>query len=318
MNKKIYVLSCCENGGIYGFHLENNILRQTEFVPADRPMYAVISNGRLYAILKQPFENSKNSGIISYQINENGQLSDPSSLLSTLGEGGCHLCVNKEQIYAVNYSSGSVIKLPDKKVVHKGCSIDKDRQEAAHTHYVTVSPDQKYILVTDLGLDKIMIYDSELNLRSETNTVPGAGPRHLAFSEDKEYCYCVNELNSTITVYRYSEGRLTLLNSYKTLPENSTCINYPAAIRVSEGYVYVSNRGHNSISCFQVKGSLLELKSNWDCGGDFPRDFNITDKFLICANERDNSVTVFWIKSHTELELVQKISVEKALCVVAD
>ena len=154
MNKKIYVSSCCENGGIYVFDIKNNQLEQTQFIPVDRPMYTVIDNSKLYAILRAPFTDNENSGVISFDIDENGNLYNRKDISSTLGECGCHLYVENDDIYVTNYISGNIIKCPDKLVQHKDENVIKE----AHTHFVGITPDHKYLLVTDLGLDKIFIY----------------------------------------------------------------------------------------------------------------------------------------------------------------
>lgn len=313
MNKQIYVSSCCEDGGIYVFDKENSQLKQTQFMPVDRPMYSVIDNNKLYVILRAPFEDNQNSGVISFDIDENGHLCNRKDISSTLGECGCHLYVSDDDIYVTNYISGNIIKCPDKLVQHK----DEKGSKEPHTHFVGKTPDGKYLLVTDLGLDKIFIYDKELNLQNSVDLNNGAGPRHLTFSDDGKICYCINELNSTVSVLEYSDGNLNLLESYSTLPQNFNNESYAAAIRVHNGYVYVSNRGHNSIACFKIIGNTLKLESITSCEGDFPRDINICENMLFSANQKDGTLTVFEIENNINLKLVQKIQIPSALCITS-
>lgn len=312
---KVYISSCCPEGGIYCFSLDAETLCQVGFVSINRPMYTVKDKDRLYAVLRAPFSDSDDSGIVSYKINADGTLTDQSETVSTKGKVGCHLLVDGDDVYATNYISGSVIKLPDNLVVHQGSSIHKTRQESAHTHFVTKTPDNKYLLVTDLGMDKIVVYDKNLNKVHAVDTPKGAGPRHLAFSHDGSLLYCVNELTSSVSVYAYFDGTLKLKNTYSTLPVNFCGENTAAAIRCTEKYVYVSNRGHNSIACFLVNGDCLELKAVCDCCGDSPRDFALSGDLLLCANENDGSVTVFRLEHHTNFKLLQKIPIKNALCI---
>mgnify|MGYP003304206205 CR=1 FL=1 len=191
----------------------------------------------------------------------------------------------------------------------------KTKKKEPHTHFVDKTPDDKYLLVTDLGLDKIFIYDKDLNLHNSVSLNKGAGPRHLAFSDDGKICYCINELNSTVSVLEYSDGILTLLDSYSTLPENYCGENAAAAIRVHNGYVFVSNRGHNSIACFKISGKTLKLVNVTSCEGDFPRDINIYENLLFSANQKDGTLTVFEIENNINLNLLQTIQIPNALCI---
>lgn len=311
MNKKFYISSRSNDGGIYVYDLENSQLSQTQFIPVENPMYTVVNNNKLYVILRAPFDNNQNSGIVSFNIDENGHLFNKKNISSTLGECGCHLYVSEDDIYVANYISGNIIKCPDKLVQHK----DEIKTKVPHTHFVGKTPDDKYLLVTDLGLDKIFIYDKDLNLHKTVSLSNGAGPRHLSFSDDGKLCYCVNELNSTVSVLEYFDGTLKLLNSYSSLPDEYEGENYAAAIRVHRGYVYVSNRGHNSIACFKISGKKLKLESITSCEGDFPRDINIYENMLFSANQKDGSVTVFEIENNINLKLIQKINIPDALCI---
>ncbi len=277
-------------------------------------MYTVINNNRLYAILRAPFENSNDSGILSFEIGESGSLSEPSEIISTKGRVACHLCVDGENVYAVNYVSGSVCLLPDTLKIHNGSSIHETRQESAHTHFISLSPDNEYLLVTDLGMDKIFVYDKKLKLIGSVDAIPGVGPRHLEFSQDGDYVYCANELSSSVSVYGYENGTLTRLGDYPALPDDFRGESTAAAIRRAGSYLYMSNRGHNSITCFEIKGDKLERKSITDCGGKSPRDFIIFDNLLICTNETDGTVCVFEVKNNTELLLKQTVSIKNALC----
>ena len=95
------------------------------------------------------------------------------------------------------------------------------RQDTAHTHFVNLSPDKKYLLCCDLGLDSIYTYDFDLNVKSVAKVESGEGARHLAYSSDGKYVYCVNELGSSLSVFKYDNGNLNLCNTYSCILENT-------------------------------------------------------------------------------------------------
>lgn len=311
----IYILSCVKNGGLYRYTLNQN--DELEFIDKtvlDRPMYAVRENQTLYVLLREPFEISDESGLVSFGI-RNGELKYKSDVISTKGVVCCHLCVNDGAVYAANYISGSIIKMPDRLVLHNGRSVNLERQTSPHAHFAGATPDGKYICAVDLGIDKIIIYNKQLNFVSEVLLKAGNGPRHIAFSDNGRYAYCANELSSTVTVLSYEDGKMQVVNEYSTLPDGYHGNNAPAAVRYHKGYVYVSNRGHNSIACLKADDNRLALTDIVDCGGASPRDFNISGERLICANEDSDNVTVFALNGGS-LKKLSEISLEKPLCVV--
>lgn len=311
----LYISSCKSDGGIYLCSFEDDRLSIVSKTELDRPMYTITDGNKLYALLRAPFSDSDSSGILSFEISENGELTQKSDIMPTNGVIGCHLCRAFDSLYAANYISGSVTKLGEKTVTHIGGSVHPTRQEAAHTHFISLTPDGKYLFAIDLGGDIIKVYDKDLNEVSHVNAPKGSGPRHIAFSEDGKYAYCSDELSSSVSVYKYSDGVFSYICSKAALPCDFNGENTSAAIRFYDGYVYVSNRGHDSVSCFKADGDNLTLESITPCCGKSPRDMNIKDNILICTNEADDTVTVFEIISHTKLNHIQTISVPAPLCV---
>ena len=310
----VFVSSCHEQGGIHCFSLTDTGLVPVGFTPMDRPMYTIAEGDRLYALLRAPFPDSEHSGVLALRIGADGSLTPLESLCSTKGIVGCHLCRMNDATYVTNYVSGSVFKLPDTLITHSGSSVHPTRQTAAHTHFVTPTPDGRYLLVTDLGMDQILTYDTDLGLVDIAETTAGTGPRHLAFSADGTLCYCVNELSSTVTVYAYADGALTMLSEHAALPGDFTGESTAAAIRRTDRHLFVSNRGHDSITCFEMVDKTLQRCGIFDCGGQSPRDFIIVGDRLICTNEADGSVTLLDISNPAQGKLLQKLTIEKALC----
>ena len=207
----MYAASCVPDGGIYHYVYEDGEMRQISKTAADRPMYLALTDDRLYAVLREPFADSANSGVCCWNIDADGNLREQSEIVSTGGRCGCHLTVENGSIYVANYLSGSVAMLPGGTVVsHSGSGVDPVRQEAPHVHFVGLTPDRKWLLAVDLGLDAIFMYSPDLQTSKRVEMLSGHGCRHLAWSEDGQYCFCVNELASSLSVLRYTQDGLVL------------------------------------------------------------------------------------------------------------
>ncbi len=312
----IYIASCDQYGGIYRFGMDKTgKLTKPVFTQMDRPMYMVIKDGKMYILLRAPFEDNNESGLIVYDIDENGELINPSEIKSTKGEVACHLTVDEKNIYCVNYISWSVIRLPEEKIiVHEGKGINPKRQECAHTHFVGVTPDNKFIIVTDLGLDTIFIYDKNLNFKNKAQVPKGHGARHLIFSDDGKYCFVANELKSTVSLLEYNRGELKYIDTISCLPEGYSRETTASAIRFNEDCIYVSNRGLDSISVLKNQNGKLIYKDTYSCNGKFPRDFDIIGNYIICTNEKSNSITV--LDKNNFNVLYTENNIKSPICVV--
>jgi 6-phosphogluconolactonase len=189
------------------------------------------------------------------------------------------------------------------------------RQDAPHPHCVTVSPDDRFLLVCDLGTDRICVFfiHPETGQLSDphlfTNNRPGCGPRHVAFHPNGRWVYCINEIDSSIdrclwTATRFSDtpqGLLVNANfSIKTIAPNFPAAkNTAAELAISpDGYfLYASNRGEDSLVVFSIgtKDGNLTLVQRISCGGKTPRHFSLdpTAQWLICGNQDSANVVVF-------------------------
>ncbi len=307
MKQIFYIASCTEDGGIYRID-ENDIIAK---YPCDRPMYMIKSGDKLHAVLREMFSDGS-SGVVSFEIDGNGDLINMTEAESTNGVCGCHLCESDGEIYVVNYLSGNVTRVPDVTVTHTGCGINKKRQDVAHTHYVCESPDGKYVFVTDLGVDKIFVYDKELNEVSNVDMPSGHGPRHLAFYDEKTV-FCVNELMSTVSVLGYADGKLVLKDTFNALPEDYEGESIAAAIRCIGNTVYVSNRGHDSVSVMEYDGEALKLVKTVSTYGNGPRDIWVMDNVVICTNEKSNNVTFVSLETG---ELISEIKIDSPIAIL--
>jgi 6-phosphogluconolactonase len=241
--------------------------------------------------------------------------------------GPSHLAVDAtgRTLLAANYADGYVSAIPihadgtlgtPNNVQHAGKSVHPTRQDKPHVHSVTLSPDNRHVIVCDLGLDKIFSYAldpaaAKLSPAAApfVATEPGAGPRHFKFGTNGRHAYAINELGNTITSYDYdaARGALTPRQSVSTLPADFTGANTTAEIRVHPNgkFVYGSNRGHDSIAVFAVDvatGALspkpIEIVST---GGKIPRNFALSPdgKWLVCGHQDSEYLTLFRVDATT-------------------
>lgn len=313
--KDIYIAACGEGGGIYHYKTDGDQIVFCDKTEAHRPMYFAIEGNKFYTILRNP-SGDEFSGVVSFDIDSDGSLINKSDVVSTKGAAGCHLTVKDGNVFVANYISGSVIKLGGKLVTHKGQGVNLPRQNTAHCHFTGLTPDKKYILVCDLGLDTVFTYDLELNLVSKAQVPAGYGCRHIAFSDDGKIAYCINELVSSVTVFKYNDGVLSPLDTYKALPDDFKALNTAAAVRVDKGYLYCSNRGHNSIAVFKIDGEKLGEPEFFSCEGEGPRDININGNYLFSTNQQTNDVTVFRVESGKLMFIKTLGNLPDPLCVI--
>lgn len=305
--------------GIDTYHLtDDGSLSFFDRYPADRPMYFAYDGGRLFVLLRDPAGDGE-SAVLPLWVDAAGLPTDPSPSYPTHGREGCHLSVLDNVIYAANYSSGSIARIPldgssVTLVTHEGHGIDPARQEMPHPHFIAPMPGERYLAVCDLGLDRVFVYDRDLHPISEVQFPDGCGPRHLCYSPDGRYAYCANELSSTVSVLSCDgeHGMMEHLSQISTRSAgHADNANYPAAIRCDGTYVYVSNRGDDDVAVFRMDGDGSELShiANLPTGGAWPRDIWVAGDLLVCTNERSHSVTVFRMtEDRTDAVPVQEIT----------
>lgn len=204
--------------------------------------------------------------------------------------------------------------VPTERVQHTGSSINPDRQTAPHPHCVVVSPDNRHVLVCDLGLDKIFTYRLDPAAAALTpaeppfvTTEPGSGPRHLTFSADGRHVFMLSEMGGTLTAYRYEAdtGALHPLHTISTLPPDFRGENKSAAIRVHPNgrFLYASNRGPDNLAVltFDPSTERLSVVEIVPSGGAQPRDFALSPdaRWLLAAHQDSDNITVFRVDAST-------------------
>lgn len=300
----------------------------------------------LYAVNEiAEFEGKKTGAVTAFSIDPATGALRAINQQPSEGMHPCHLVVDSagKHVLVANYSSGTVAVLPVDAasgrlgkattiVQHMGSSVNAQRQEGPHAHSINLDAANRFAFAADLGIDKVLIYRFDANSGSLTANEPpaaalppGSGPRHFAFHGSGAFAFVNNELTSTVSAFRYdkSSGSLTLGQTLSTLPDGFQGDNSTAetVVHPNGRFVYVSNRGHDSIAifAFNPETGMLTARGHRLTGGKTPRNFNIdpTGTFLLAANQSTNDLTVFRIHPETgDLAATEsRLSVGSPVCV---
>ena len=313
--------------GIYAFDFDSESGQLTPTgVAAETPnpsWVAIHPNGKwVYAAN----ESGKQSTITAFSLDAKTARLTQLNQLPALGEDPCYLSFDKtgKFLFVANYTSGNVVVFPilaDGKLGEHTASVkdagtpgpNKERQGGPHAHWVQASGDNRFVFVSDLGLDAILIYRFDASKGTLTPGNPasaklaaGAGPRHVAFSPNGKFVYAVSELNSTVTAFSYDASNASFheLQITSTVPELFTGRNDTAEIAVDPTgkWLFASNRGHDSIAVFAIQpDGTLRRAGDYPTGGKEPRHFAIdpTGHFLLAENQNSNTINVFRIDLST-------------------
>ena len=270
--------------------------------------------------------NEMTAGAVSaYAINQaNGVLSFL-DIKPTNGQDTTHLSVQPsgQYLFAASYTSGnfqvfringdsSIGDMTDNfQSVGNGTGPNPDRQEGPHAHQILTDLDGNHVFGVDLGGDKVNVWNLDPGTGTlNENTVPlapiasGSGPRHMAFHPDRQHAYVLSELASSITVFDYDPVRAAFIwkQTISTLPPDFNGTNTTAEIRIhpSGRFLYNTNRGHNSVTMFEIDPDTGELEViGWESTrGEWPRGMNIdpSGTFLYAANQNTDNIAVFRIQ----------------------
>ncbi|MDD4869825.1 MAG: lactonase family protein [Kiritimatiellae bacterium] len=281
----------------------------------------------LYAIGEiSQFDGKKAGAVSAFKIDPTTGKLTLLNQVASKGTGPCHVFVDKTGKYALvaNYGGGSAAAFAIKEdgnlgestgfVQHEGSGPDQRRQKGPHAHSINLSPDNRFAVVADLGLDKVMIYkfDQDKGTLVPNNppfaaTPPAAGPRHFAFHPSSKFAYVINEMGNTVTAFSFDSdcGAFKEVQTISTLPAGFTNTSHTAEVQVhpSGKFVYGSNRGHDSIALFsvdQATGKLTYIETT-SVKGKIPRNFGIhpSGNWLIAANQDSNNIVVFKVDATT-------------------
>jgi 6-phosphogluconolactonase len=294
----------------------------------DPSFLAVHPNGKyLYAVNEiSTFNGGAGGAVSAFSIAAKTGALKFLNQVPTRGAGPCHVSLDKNGAYVLvaNYDGGSIASFPVHEdgslgtasgfVQHSGSGPNKERQEGPHAHWIGTSPDNRFALAVDLGLDQVIVYGFDSSkgtflpmLSGFAKLKPGAGPRHLAFHPNGKFAYVLSEMDSSVTVFSYQakNGAFSSLETIPALPRDYTGPKEAAEIAVdpSGRFLYTSNRGHDSIAIFEINPAKGTLKSLGQVltGGKTPRHFAIdpTGRYLLAENQESNNIVVFHIDPAT-------------------
>jgi 6-phosphogluconolactonase len=301
---------------------------------------AIHPNQRFLYAVSEAAEGS----VASYSMDRQSGKLTALNTVSSKGGGPCHINLDKTggTVAVANYNSGSVAAFPvaaDGRLgdasafdQHHGSSANPKRQKGPHAHSVVFSPDNRFLMSCDLGLDKVLIYRFDPGKGSLTandppfaSVKPGSGPRHFAFHPSARFAYAINEIASTVTAFAYDakRGALSELQTLSSLPEGGFEGNSTAEIEMhpSGKFLYGSNRGHNSIAVFAVdagKGTLALIQNASTQGGP-PRNFALdpSGQFLLAGNQQTDTIVLFRIDAQTGklTPTGDKVEIDAPVCI---
>lgn len=316
--------------GLYVFDLnreEGSFKLISEADAGPNPSYFCISKKKslIYAANEvMEFNGVRGGGVttLSYDA-KTGIVKKTKELLVPKG-GPCFISLSpgEDFLFMANYSSSSiaVLKLDAQGIperVTDTISFIKNEGKVSHPHMISFDPSGKRVYLTDLGLDRIVIYNFDVvsgRLKQIQNGIvnfpKGSGPRHFVFNTDGTKMYVICELNSTLSVFDVNKkGELTSIQSLSTLGEGFKGESFCADIHLGKGgqYLYGSNRGENTIVVFKVgSDGKLAQTGRTSCGGNWPRNFVIdpSGKFILVGNEKSGNISLFKIDDKTGVPLI--------------
>jgi 6-phosphogluconolactonase len=335
--------------GIYYSNLDPATFQLTPPVCAAEtrnPSYLAIDSAQrhVYAVNElKVYEHQPGGSLSAFEVDPGSHRLALLNTMPTMGTDPCHVVLNAAETHTFvsNFMSGSVCVFPlqpdgslapsSQFIQHTGASVNKARQNGPHAHALTFDRSNKRAFVPDLGIDKVIIYNTDFvrgtltpNEPSHFATEPGSGPRHCEFSEDGRFCYLINELSSTISVLQYDadRGRLAFLQQISTTPESFHGHNTCADIHILPRgeYLYGSNRGHDSIAIYRVdrETGLLSTIEFMDSGVKTPRSLAIdpSGRLLIVAGQDTDNLVVFAVdRGSGALNRVAEVGVPTPVCV---
>jgi 3-carboxymuconate cyclase len=311
---------------VYDFNPTNGTAALLDSAVTSNPSYLAVSpNQQFVYAVNENVHNGSGGSVTAYSFNKKtGHLTMLNEVRSA-GDAPCYISVDKtgRWILVGNYVSGTLAVISVNKdgslnhlvdsIHHSGNGVNKMRQEGPHVHCTYITPDNKYVLVPDLGIDKVVIYSfDDKTGRLKPAAQPfvklsdGAGPRHIVIHPNGKWAYLAQELKSFVTVFNYHNGSLKAIETTSTVPKDYKGPLTTADVHVSlDGkYLYVSNRDNsNTIAIFKINGETGKLTSigYQSTLGNAPRNFNFdpSGNYLLVANQNSNNIVIYKVNHQT-------------------
>jgi 6-phosphogluconolactonase len=278
--------------------------------------WLALSGGFVYSASELDAFEGKPTGEVASLRLQGGELL-PLSTRNSAGTGTCHVAVDAtgRMLLSADYTGASAasFRIEDGKLSeavwtehYTEHGPNADRQEKAHAHFASFSPDNRFAYINDLGGDSIHIYKADPATAQMTTAgtyhgAPGSGARTLHFHPNGRTAYCMNELVSTVDVldWHKADGSLTLVNRIELLPADyqGPTRGCDTVITRDGRFVYFANRDDDFLYAFKAdaKTGKLTAMKRWNCGGKTPRNFTLdpTERWMLVANQDSNVISVF-------------------------
>ncbi|HEY4208774.1 MAG TPA: lactonase family protein [Puia sp.] len=329
---------------VYQFNAATGDAKLISTAATENPSYLAVASGEKFLYAANETGGKEPGAVSAFAFDKtSGQL----KFLNKQSSGGADPCyvsvdAHRKWVMVANYSGGSLSALPihadgalgalTQQIQHTGSGPNKERQEKPHVHSVTFTPDAKYLIAADLGLDKLSIYRFNANASTTPLTAardsaqqaePGSGPRHISFYPGKPFVYLMTEMGGAVDAFHYADGKFKELQHVSSLPVGFKGDIGSADIHVAPKgkFLYASNRGDaNSLAIYSIDtaSGKLTLKGFESAQGKTPRNFVIdpTGHWLLVANQRSDNVVIFRIDPSTGLLKAtgQQLSIPAPVC----
>lgn len=321
-----------KNQGIYAYHWdpEQGELKAAGLAAAsDNPTFLALhpSGKYLYAANElEHFEGQKSGAVSAFEVDVAAAKLKAINQVAAQGTGTCHVSVDHigRAAFCANYMGGSATSFylnPTGQISdavshfqYEGHGPNAERQDQPHAHRVTPTPDDKFLLVNDLGLDCIHIYHlNDQNARltpsdpPQWKADPGSGPRALQFHPNGRFAYCVCEMGSKVNVLHWdaAKGTLHTVQSISLIPDGykGESTGDDIVIDRKGRFAYAADRFYDHLSSFSIdpKDGKLTLLARIPCGGKTPRHLALdpTERWLLVANQDSDNIAIFPIDKAT-------------------
>ena len=319
---------------VYKFNSIDGSVKEISHIKTSNPSFLAISPNEkyVYAVNETADSTGKGGRVSSFSFDKKQGTLRFLNQQSSEGNHPCYIATNNsgDRVMVVNYSTGNfamyvsnngILDTASMVIQQKGSGPDTVRQKSSHLHGIFLH--KNTVMVTDLGADEIISsFAAWHDKKVIYKTKPGAGPRHLAFHKSRNIFYSLNELNSTIEVFK---NRNISFQTISTLPMTyKGPVGGSADIHISPDgrFLYVSNRGQsNSIGIYSVdkKTGFLKAVDHISSGGKAPRHFNFdpTGNFLLVGNQMSDEIAIFKVDKQTGklTDTMKRISIGRPVCI---
>lgn len=319
----VYIGNTTQNGIYKYVLLDGRLVKEYEMQGMRRCTYLSQNKKNLYGVIEV-----KEGNIISYE-KDCGKLKYLDKIYS-YGEGPCHIEIDNKNkvIFVSHYNNGvlNIFKINDNGKIGEKIYSKVENRKKSRMHCIKTSIDNNYFFSVDLGMDRLTVYEIKENIIKEIDYIDfkeNTQPRHIAVS--KQNIYIVTEKSCELYKIKFNNQKLQIIDVISLLPKTVELKeNYTGcAIKITKNfkYIYVTIRGHNSISVYKINENTVELIQNICCEGDVPRDLEIDkeENYVLIANQSSNEIAVFKRnKDNGKLKFFYKENIMEPTCIIVE